>query len=85
MEKRRFRTLIKADHKFGGNAYIEGRIIGMAYVLCEVYKTTPHGTQRCDEGFKFLVECTDEQYERFVAMAEDNYPGLCIFDYKESK
>ena len=85
MEKKMFKTLIKADHKLGGNKYVEGRITGMAYILCEVYKSIEHGHGKCDKGLIFPTVCTKEQYERFVNITEQDYPGLCEFYYEESK
>lgn len=85
MEKKKFKTLVKADHKLGGNTYIEGRISGMAYVICEVYNSIPHGIKHCDKGMLFQVVCTDEQYANFKDMVEKDYPGLCEFYYEESE
>jgi len=85
MEKRRFVTLIREDHKLGGNVYVEGRVTGMAYVICEVYNTIPHGHGHCDEGMVFILDCTKEQYERFIELTEEAYPGLCKFYYEGSE
>ena len=37
MEKKNFKTLIKNDHKFSSNKYVQGRIFGIAEIICELY------------------------------------------------
>lgn len=37
MERQTFKTLIKQDHELNGNAYICGRLYGIAEIICELY------------------------------------------------
>lgn len=40
MEKQTFKTLIKKDHQFSGSEYVEGRILGIAEIICDLYGGT---------------------------------------------
>ena len=84
MEKKIFKTLVKDHHvKYGRNAYIRGRISGIQLMVCEGHKT--HINKGIDGGILNVCECYPEQYERFTEIVEEIYPGLCIFNYEESK
>lgn len=37
MERKTFNSLFNNDHKFSGNEYVEGRIFGIAEVICDLY------------------------------------------------
>lgn len=86
MEKRIFKTLILKKGRLGKNKYVHGRICGMNLVLC--------GGVESDRRFPLLEnrkitiilsECTQKQYNKFKELVEEVYPGICIFDYKESE
>lgn len=36
MERERFKTLLNNDHKFRGNEFVEGKILGFAEVICDL-------------------------------------------------
>ena len=80
--KRMFYTLVKADHKLGGNTYILGRISGIKSVLCDEDYKIAIANMKKDNGTILSVLTTNEQYEKFTKYIEDIYPDLCIFDYK---
>ena len=83
MEKKIFKTLVKDNHvKFGRNSYIRGRISGIQYVVCD--KDT-YANKSIDGGIIQTCKCTPEQYEQFTEIVDKMYPGLCIFNYEESK
>lgn len=86
MEKRIFKTLILKKGRLGKNKYVHGRISGMSVALC--------GGVECDKRFALMEnrkvlmvtsECTQKQYDKFKELVEKVYPGICIFDYKESE
>lgn len=82
--KMRFETLMKEDHKFGDNQYVLGRISGMLYAICnDDYLCWGHCKNNA--GYILITECTPERYEIFKEKVEEQYPDLCIFDYRESK
>ena len=83
MEKRIVKTLIKKDHKLGNNEYVKGRISGIQSIMCP--RDFEFGTGRNEDGFILVAECDVNQYDRFINVIEEMYPGLCIFDYRESK
>lgn len=35
MEKRIFKTIVRADHKFGDSEYVRGRISGIQLAMCD--------------------------------------------------
>lgn len=76
-------TLIRRNHKFGENAYVRGRITGMQAVICKQDKE--YANVMCEEGIVLTAKCTAIQYDDFMNFVEKRYPGLCQFDYKESK
>ena len=84
MEKRIFKTIVRADHKFGDSKYIRGRISGIQLAMCDedpkngfIWSYVP------GVGGMTKTECTPEKYDAFAKVIEKLYPGLCIFDYKE--
>lgn len=80
MEKHVVKTLIKKDHKLGGNVYVRGKISGIQSVMCP--REIEFGNGMIEEGFILVTECTVDQYDDFMNFVENMYPGLCIFDYK---
>ena len=85
METRRFKTLVKSDHKLGKDQFVLGRIAGAMAALC---KEDPamgieFGRTCNDHGNIIMTETTVEQYEAFTKIIESWYAGLCIFDYVE--
>lgn len=87
MGKRIFRTLIKKEHKLGGNTYVEGRLSGIQYVVCCKNIELQYAQIGIEEGTVLLTMCTPKQYEKFSKIVEELYPGLCEFNYyrKESE
>lgn len=84
MEKRIFKTLVKAKHKNGRNKYVRGRISGIQRIMCVGdYKKEFANTHIIGTGIMMETECTSEQYDAFAKVIEELYPGLCIFDYEE--
>lgn len=84
MEKKfKIKTLIRKDHKLGDNVYVRGKISGIQSVMCP--RKIEFGNGQNDEGFILVAECTPEQYDDFMNFVEDIYPGLCVFDYKETE
>ena len=84
MENKIFKTIVRADHKFGDSDYVRGRISGIQLAMCAkdpkkefVWSYVPR------VGDMMKTECTSEQYDAFIKIIEELYPGLCIFDYKE--
>lgn len=84
MENKIFKTIVRADHKFGDSEYVRGRISGIQFAMCTkdskkefVWSYVPR------VGDMMKAECTSEQYAAFAKAVEELYPGLCIFDYKE--
>ena len=82
MDNKKFKTLIRKDHKLGDNLYVKGKVSGIQSVLCPREIEFDHGTN--EEGYILVAECTPEQYENFMNFVEKFYPGLCIFDYERS-
>lgn len=76
-------TLIRRDHKFGENAYVRGRVTGMQAAICN--QDTEYANVMLEEGVILTAKCTAIQYDNFMNLVEKKYPGLCKFDYKESK
>lgn len=80
-----FDTLVKKDHKFGGNNYVTGRIFGMMEGICRGYRD---GFNEPDlalwhvpgVGDVMTTVCEPEKYESFKTLVEKHYPGLCEFD-----
>lgn len=84
MNTKVYTTLIKKEHeKFGGNVYVKGRISGMAYAISGFRKQ--YAVTENKEGYIRHDRFTEEEYELFKITVENNYKGLCIFDYKQDK
>lgn len=83
MFKRRFKTAIDGKHKFGSNEYVRGRINGIMYAMCggKVNQSFGWLHNRELDIWVLTVECTKKQYDAFVDCIEEQYPGLCVFDY----
>ena len=81
MFKKKFYTVIKKDHKLGGNKYVEGVIWGILSTLC-VKDDIPYGHGDIKIGHIFIVKCRCGQYKKACKMIEERYKDLCIFDYK---
>lgn len=83
-----FKTLVKADHKLGGNKYVLGRISGIKYVVCDTLGLSEmdqviSGNGQTEAGHILKTECTAECYSAFTDIIESHYPGLCVFDYTD--
>lgn len=83
MEKRKYYTVIRKEHKLGENLYVIGVVSGLRFALCEDKDSYPWGNGEIEEGYILVTECTSELYENFTKRVEEIYPGLCIFDYKK--
>lgn len=69
--------------------YIQGRISGILYALCDYPNNTVSYFQCVKEScsgktltYSFMTECKLEEYRRFKDIAEKLYPGICTFDCK---
>ena len=85
MEKREVKTLIKWKHNLGDNHYVRGKISGIAYVILNNAEGEQYANERINEGFILTHKCDVNQYDRFINVIEEMYPGLCIFDYNDKK
>lgn len=83
MFKKRFKTAIDDKHKFGSNEYILGRINGIMYAMCGGRIDNSFGMKRNSklDIWILTVDCTERQYSAFADCIEEQYPGLCVFDY----
>ena len=82
MEKEKYYTVVKADHKLGKNDYVFGRIMGISWAMLHSDREIEFGTGELEDGSKIIVhECTGKQYDDFVDVIEKQYPDLCIFGY----
>lgn len=79
-----YKTLIKRDHKLGGNDYVQGVIYGILRVMC-VGKKIPYGHGETEAGLIIPVKCTRRQYKKAAKMIEKDYKNVCIFDYKDNE
>ena len=84
MENKIFKTIVRADHKFGDSEYVRGRISGIQLAMCAkdpkkefVWSYVPR------VGDMMKTECTSERYDAFINIIEELYPRVCICDYKE--
>lgn len=81
MEKKYFiNTLIKRDHKFGGNEYIIGRISGIGYILSGEDKD--EALIITDKGTIYSNVFTAQNYDKFINIIDKLYPGLITANYK---
>lgn len=78
--RRKFHTLLKIENELVNRQYVRGRISGIMDVACNVKKH--YAVAAFDKGFILTCECTPKQYEKFSKIIENEYPGLCVFDYK---
>lgn len=81
MEKLEVKTLIRKDHKFHvGDEFIQGKITGIGYMI-----TNARGyvIEKNDEGYLYKKEFTPDEYDKFINVIEELYPGLCKFNYQE--
>lgn len=83
MDKQEVLTLIKRDHKFGGNEFVLGKISGIGYVESGYHSDSV--LMRIDDGFVYRNKFTPDGYDKFINIIETMYPGLCKFDYKLEK
>lgn len=87
-ETKLFRTLVKKDHKFGGNDYVLGRISGYKNILCDGDRdgiSKPgFGMFSTEIGTIMACKCTLEEYNKFIDLVNKHYPGLCVFDYNNN-
>ena len=79
MEKLEVKTLIKRNHKFGENEFILGRISGIGYIVAN---KKGFALMEICEGNVYRNEFTPDEYDKFMNIIEDLYPGLCEFNYQ---
>lgn len=82
MNTRKFNTLIRADHRLGRDAFIQGKVAGIMKILCMKYVSGFGRLLINGKGLMLTTRCTKHQYEEFAAYVEVLYPGLCVFDYE---
>ena len=81
MEKKYFiNTLIKRDHKFGGNEYIIGRISGIGYILSGEHKD--EALIITNKGTIYSNVFTAQNYDKFINIIDKLYPELITANYK---
>lgn len=81
-----FKTLVKADHKFGDNEFVLGRITGFMELLANGSRNIGVGLaygliHRTKDGCVLYTKCTPDQYVEFTKLVNKRYPELCIFNY----
>lgn len=83
MDKRRFRTLIRGDHKLSQNDFVQGKIVGYMDAFCSEYDGIEFAIRNNRETGEAIltVETSPGAYSVFQSFVEDRYPGLCEFDY----
>ncbi len=91
METIKIRTLVKSEWKtlkgktLKTNDYMRGRISAINQFLSE--GEIPYAIKNDSKSgiAIFVGDFTEENYVKFQKTIEDWYPGLCIFNYEESK
>ena len=85
--RRKFYTIIKADHKLGNDAYVQGRVSGIMEAVCSKNpgKEILYGRCKNELGMVSIVKTTTRRYKRFAKIVESEYPKLCLFDFKRVK
>lgn len=83
MFKKRFQTAIDGKHKLGSNDFVLGRIMGIMHIMCDGQISGNFALKRNEELDLWILttECTRRRYNAFVDRIEEEYPGLCVFDY----
>lgn len=82
MEKKGFKTLLNNDHELRNDRYIQGRIFGIAEIMCEAFGGYRDRVSK-DGDIRYLeLWCTEEDYEKFKNYVEKLFPGLCIFHWQ---
>lgn len=89
MEEKVFYTLIKKEHMFFGNDFVEGKIIGYLDICVENFKPIRGKVSKISinwsddtPGKIVRARCTQEQYDRFVEIVNMQYPYFCEFNYE---
>lgn len=80
MDRKTVLTLVKGNHNDGYNEFILGRINGIGY--CMSGFTRGFANMRIEEGYIYRHKFTVDEYDKFINVIEELYPGLCVFDYK---
>ena len=85
IENNYYSNLIINDHELFNcdDMYVLGRISGMKTAICD--GSDNHGSypmRKTSEGIILKTYCTQEDYERFVTIVQNDYKGLCLFDYQ---
>lgn len=82
MKKFKVSTLIKSNYMLTINKeYVLGKISGIGYMVCEkneggiIYYIQ-------NKGYVYENEFTIDEYDNFINIIEELYPGLCIFNYQ---
>lgn len=82
MDKFKVLTLIRGDYKFQvPEEYILGKIAGIGYMICG--QSRGYTMRRIkDKGAIYEKEFTVDEYDNFMNIIEELYPGLCEFNYQ---
>lgn len=76
-------TLIKNDPKLVNTEYVAGRISGIGHVVGGCKRG--YANMQVKEGYVYRHAFTVEEYERFMMIVEELYPGVCEFNYQIKK
>lgn len=79
---RKYLTFVLRYHPDYDNiAFVLGRISGINYIIYN----DGNESNICYTEIGAIIEsyCTDGEYEVFKSIIEEDYPGLCIFDWEE--
>lgn len=79
--KETYKTLILANHKFGKNEYVHGRVSGIMDMTCCNKINEDYAIIENEVGIILTVKTTEERYDQFCDTIEKLYPGLCVFGY----
>lgn len=86
MEKKTYRTLIKAAHPvYGGNEFIIGVIVGILSVTTGDSRLGLIEVDMETGNHIIPVYATFTDYMVAVGLIEKRYPGLCAFDLKDDE
>lgn len=80
MEKRKFYTIVRSNHKLSGNNYVLGFIRGIECAMCGSEEMKCGHGKSADGEWIIPTVCTEEQYRAFADMVSKIYPCLCEFD-----
>lgn len=75
-----YRTLVKKSDMYGINPFILGRISGFMFAICNHYDENKYrcgyAMEEGDLGYVMSVNTTEKDYQEFLDVCENMYPGL---------